>query len=130
MRAAPATNQLSALEREHRTLVRGNLVVRPEEVGSGDHPEADFFELSQGRLVSRVRGNHSGPQRRKITARRPLLTILDDSARSSARDGFHRQSAVPKSGKYVGLLAHAAVALLPVQNRKPVRTDEVRRVDH
>src|SRR6266513_851935 len=129
MRPATTANELSTFEGDCRTLVRRDVRILRQEVRRRYHFETSFFQLSQCRLVSRIRSNNARPQCCKVTTGCPLLAVLDDSFRAATENWFHRESALFQGSEQIRLLLHARLALLPQEYRQPIRPDEVGRIN-
>src|SRR5205085_1460601 len=109
----------------HRPSAARTNCGRPANIACGSHFEAGFLQLSQCGLVSCVGSDDTGAQCCKVTTRRPLLAVLDDSSRAAAQQRLHRESALFERSEQIRLLPHVALALAPLKYRQTIRSNEV-----
>src|SRR5207237_5606281 len=130
VRPAAAAHQLATLEGDDGALIGRDLDTVGKKIRCGSHFEAGFLQLSQCGLVSCVGSDDTGAQRCKVTTRRPLLAVLDDSSRAAAQQRLHREPALFERSEQIRLLPHVALALAPLKYRQTVRSNEVGRINN
>src|SRR5690606_516451 len=89
--AAAAAHQLGALEDDRRLLVVLDVGLARQELDRIDDTIARLaLELAVRVLVARVAEDHAGPYRDEVAAARPLLALLERTARAAAHDRLER----------------------------------------